>query len=448
MGTLIELLLVASMPVLEFMLIIALGIFLAFHRINLLGPTSRHHLNQMVFYVFGPAMVCSYLAQAVTLESFLTMWFMPINILLTFVIGSALGWVLAKITRAPKHIQGLIISSCSAGNLGAMPIIIIPAICKQQGSPFGAADVCSKYGLAYASLSMAIGTVYIWLYVYNIVRISTKKGVEITDDANKCGIDNKLNGDTLVSISETDRLGPSEFTDASPVIQLANYSFEEHNGKTSANVAEQIHSTHQSVNTSMDQVFNPNKFKAAVTFKINQGFRNTCKHINLKAVLAPSTIAAAVGFFIGMISPFRKLLFGNDAPLHVVGDTALMVGNAALPSITLILGANLLKGLKGSKVKLTIILGVIVVRYIFLPLLGILIVKGAVRAGFVHSHDLLLQFVILLQYALPPALTIGTITQLFGESESECAVIMLWTYAVAPLTFTLWCTFFLWLVSH
>ncbi|XLS78410.1 hypothetical protein HN51_062635, partial [Arachis hypogaea] len=51
------------------------------------------------------------------------------------------------------YAKGLIISVCSAGNL---PIIIIPAICKDKGSPFGDPDVCYKYGMLYASLSMAV----------------------------------------------------------------------------------------------------------------------------------------------------------------------------------------------------------------------------------------------------------------------------------------------------
>jgi len=37
-----------------------------------------------------------------------------------------------------------------------LPIIIIPAICKDKGSPFGDPDVCYQYGMAYASLSMAV----------------------------------------------------------------------------------------------------------------------------------------------------------------------------------------------------------------------------------------------------------------------------------------------------
>ena len=41
----------------------------------------------------------------------------------------------------------------------------------------------------------------------------------------------------------------------------------------------------------------------------------------------------------------------------------------------------------------------------------------------------------------------GTITQLFGAAESECSVIMLWTYALASISLTIWTTFFMWLVA-
>jgi len=35
-------------------------------------------------------------------------------------------------------------------------MIIIPAICKEKGSPFGDPDICHQYGMAYAALSMAV----------------------------------------------------------------------------------------------------------------------------------------------------------------------------------------------------------------------------------------------------------------------------------------------------
>jgi hypothetical protein len=40
----------------------------------------------------------------------------------------------------------------------------------------------------------------------------------------------------------------------------------------------------------------------------------------------------------------------------------------------------------------------------------------------------------------------GTMAQLFGSGESECSVIMLWSYAMASIAVTLWSTLFMWLV--
>lgn len=129
--------------------------------------------------------------------------------------------------------------------------------------------------------------------------------------------------------------------------------------------------------------------------------------------------------------------------------------DGAIPAVTLIMGGNLLRGnnwsfysdlatlahfvlplsffflsyqevnchcssgLKGSGIQKSIILGVVVARYIALPLIGIVIVKGALRFGFVHENPLY-QFVLLLQFAVPPAINIGLIIileLLFGLSS-------------------------------
>jgi hypothetical protein len=43
-----------------------------------------------------------------------------------------------------------------AGNLGNMLLIIIPAVCDEDNSPFGDSSVCSTDGESYAVLSMAV----------------------------------------------------------------------------------------------------------------------------------------------------------------------------------------------------------------------------------------------------------------------------------------------------
>ncbi|KAK6793145.1 hypothetical protein RDI58_012226 [Solanum bulbocastanum] len=405
---LLDLFITASMPVLKVLLITALGLILALDRIDLLGQDARKHLNNIVFFVLNPALVSSNLAKTITYESLKKLWFMPFNILFTFIVGSILGWAVLQITRPPQHLRGLVVGCCAAGNLGNMLLIIIPAVCKEKGSPFGDPGVCHTYGMSYASLSMAVGAIYLWSYVYNIVRISSSrssKEVEINDSS--ASISSREG-----SIS-TESLLPAK----APTEQLGLPS------------------------TRFDH-----KTQAHLGTGLKQFMENVSRKINLKKLLAPSTTGAIAGFIVGLVPQIRKLMIGDIAPLRVIENSAILLGDGAIPLLTLIMGGNLLKGLTASGIQKSLLLGIIVVRYIALPLIGIVVVKGAIRLGLVQ-HDPLYQFVLLLQFALPPAMNIGTITQLFGAGESECSVIMFWAYALASIALTLWTTFFMWLVS-
>uniref|UniRef100_A0A7C9ECW8 Auxin efflux carrier family protein n=2 Tax=Opuntia streptacantha TaxID=393608 RepID=A0A7C9ECW8_OPUST len=413
---LLGLFVIASMPVLKVLLITALGFFLALDRFSILGEIARVHSNKLVFFVFNPALVGSNLAKTITLKSFLTLWFMPVNILITFVIGSALGWLLVKLTRSPRHLKGLIIGSCSAGNLGSLPIIIVPALCDEKGSPFGAVGMCRTYGLAYASFSMALGNVCMWSYTYYIIRVSSIETQEkLSQGSSGLLNDQDFNEETRLDLSE-------------PLL---------------------LPSTNCAFRASGNEILvsSPNSMmKIPLSRRIAQWLIKFAERTNLGAFLSPATIAAIVGFMVGMIPPLRNLLIGRNAPLHVIQDSVYMIGEASVPTQTLIIGANLLRGLKGSSMQLRIVMGIMAVRYIILPLLGIAIVKGAIHFGLVPVDPLFL-FVLLLQYALPPAMNIGTMTQLFGAGQSECSVIMLWTYASASIVLAFWSTVYLWLVA-
>ncbi|KAG6628450.1 hypothetical protein CIPAW_14G014600 [Carya illinoinensis] len=379
----------ALMPVLEILLVTAVGLVLGMERINLLGAISRQSLNSLVFFVFSPSLIVSDLADTITLDSLGTLWFMLVNVLITFLIGSALAWILVKITRAPQHLQSPIIGCCAAGNLGNLLLIILPAVCEEDDSPFADSSVCSTDAEAYAVLSMAIGAIYIWCYVYPIMRIYANKATNDTGTHGATTRDN-ISGENSYLHSEigTEPLLPSEGCPSSEEC--------------------------------MDQVefhFTGSERKAKI-----------------------------FGFLIGIVSPIRKVLIGDDAPLRAIYNSASLLGEPTIPSMTLIIGANLLRGLQGAGVRPALIVGIIAIRYIIMPSLGIIIVKAANHFGIVGS-DALYQFTLMLQYALPPAMNIGTISQLLETGESECSVIMLWTYAVATFSLTIWSTIFMWLVS-
>lgn len=63
-------------------------------------------------------------------------------------------------------------------------------------------------------------------------------------------------------------------------------------------------------------------------------------------------------------------------------------------------------GFKKSGISSFLIIGIVAVRLIISPILGIFIVKAAQHWGFVGSYSLY-QFVLMLQYALPPATAAG-----------------------------------------
>ncbi|XVE98969.1 hypothetical protein REPUB_Repub03eG0155600 [Reevesia pubescens] len=378
----LDLFVVASMPIMKVLLLTAFGSLLALDRIDVLGESARKQLNNVVFFVFNPAVVSSNLAKTITFESVVLLWFMPFNILNTFIIGTALGWVLVKITKAPQHLRGLILGCCAAGNVGHLPLIVIPAICAEKGSPFGDPDICHKYGMAYASLSMAIGAIYLWSYVYNIVRVSS------------ANVNKEVNGD--------DSTGIMKSTGGMPTILEDNYSEALLPSKDCS----------FPVKYTNELTFSCTKSKVSDIGKAWQCLRMISRRLNLKALFAPSITAAFVGFTIGVVPQIRNLIIGGNAPLHVVQDSASLLGDAAIPIVTLIVGGNLLRGLKGPGIRPSLVIGVIGVRYVFLPLLGIFIVKSAIRFGLVHS-DPLYQFILLLHYALPPAMNIGTINDSF-----------------------------------
>lgn len=266
--------------------------------------------------------------------------------------------------------------------------------------------------MAYASLSMAVGAVYIWTYVYNIMRVSAR-----------------------IVPKESYRTSSFKLEASGEILELPPE--EESKAKDS---------TSDSYSLLLSSIESEQNVKVPISTKIKHIFGKLLVNNSFRAIFSPATLGAIVGFIIGVVPPIRKLMIGSNAPLHVIEDSATMVGEAAVPVITLIMGANLLKGLKGASTSVWIVIGIIAVRYIFLPILGILVIKGATQLGLVQP-DPLYQFILLLQYALPPAMAIGTIAQLFGAGESECSIIMLWTYVLASVAVTLWSTCFMWLVA-
>ncbi|XP_057421441.1 protein PIN-LIKES 3-like [Lotus japonicus] len=410
---------VALMPVLETLLVTLLGALMATERFNFLrGVEAKNCLNSLVFYVFTPALLIAELAKTITFDQLVEMWFMVVNILLTFIVGSVLGWMLNKMARTPKHLRGLVSGCCAAGNLGNLPIIIVPAVCKESDSPFGDTSTCSTYGEAYASISMGVSSLLTFSYLYILMESSVDR-----DTQNMNTIDATT---STTHFTTTPEIFPANVKE--PLLPSTNFS-------STDNLSIQHESPHDK-----------NESKVSILNHITWPITKCFGYVKMEKLFTPITIAGIIGFTIGAVTPMQNLMVGDSAPLRVIINSASLVGEGAIVSMTLIVGANLLDGLKKSGISVSLIMGIMGVRFIISPILGILIVKVAHYWGFVGSYSLY-QFVLMLQYALPPATAIGTIAQLLGIVESECSFIMIWTYTAATFSLTLWCTLFMWMLE-
>ncbi|XP_009607642.1 protein PIN-LIKES 7 isoform X2 [Nicotiana tabacum] len=406
---------VASMPILQVLIISVLGAVMATDYLKLLPADARKSLNKIVFVAFTPSLMFASLAESVTFQDIISWWFMPVNVGLTFLFGGILGWIAVKILKPKPHLEGLIIATCSSGNLGNLLLIVIPAICKEDGSPFGDHRVCASVGLSYASFSMALGGFYIWTYTYQLIRSSSLKF-------------KALNAAEEEAFKE-----PNKDIDTNEKSYLLTNNAQDH---LPVSVTKSIENQTKDCKAADME---PNKVS---TWSKIVGVLHTF----LEELTAPPTLGAIVGFLFGSVTWLKNLVIGDAAPLRVIQDSVKLLGDGTIPCITLILGGNLTQGLRKAQVKPLIIIAVLSVRYILSPLIGIGIVKAAANLGFLPA-DPLYHFVLMLQYTVPPAMNIGTMTQLFDVAQEECSVLFMWTYLVAALALTIWSTVFMWLLS-
>ncbi|MFS8034234.1 putative membrane transport protein [Helianthus anomalus] len=399
---------VASMPTVQVIIVSVIGAIMATDRYDLLSNDIRRGLNKIVFVAFTPCLIFACLAESVTFQDIISWWFMPLNIGITFLCGGTLGWIAVKLIKPEAHMEGLIIAMCSTGNLGNILLLIIPAICTQNGSPFGNHNTCKVNGLSYSSFSMALGCFYIWTYTYQLIKNSAAKYNAMKEAKDLLKEPNKdLDSDEKTKLLNGD--GKSCSTTADPENQnLVYQQLASKDGKKGASSSTLI---------------------------------ETLQRL-LEELLAPPTVGAIIGFIFGAVPWLKNLLIGDDAPLRVIQDSITLLGDGTLPCITLILGGNLVQGLRNASIRPIVIIAIIIVRYVFLPLIGIGVIRAAAALGLLPS-DPLFKFVLLIQFTVPPAMNISTMTQLFDVGQEECSVLTMWTYIVAAFALTGWSTVFM-----
>ncbi|KAJ7521297.1 hypothetical protein O6H91_19G046500 [Diphasiastrum complanatum] len=165
-----EVFFMALMPIMRILILCGLGALLTTTHINVLNVEARKHFNKLVFVVFTPALVFTNLALSITWEKMIAWWYIPINVLMSFLIGGSIGFVVVKICKPPPHLRRLIIACCATGNTGNLPLVLVPATCAEANNPFGSPDECNSNGVAYVSFGLSMSILLTWSLVFNLLR--------------------------------------------------------------------------------------------------------------------------------------------------------------------------------------------------------------------------------------------------------------------------------------
>ncbi|KAJ6771904.1 AUXIN EFFLUX CARRIER FAMILY PROTEIN-RELATED [Salix koriyanagi] len=360
-----ENLLTAIVPLMKLICLIVIGLVLAHPKAQMIPRATFRLLSKLVFALFLPCLIFTELGESITLQNIALWWFIPVNVLVSTVIGCLLGVAVVLICRPPPEFKRLTIIMTAFGNTGNLPLAIVGSVCHTKDSPFG--PHCHSKGVAYVSFAQWVAVILVYTLVYHMME-PPMQYYEIVEEGSE--------------IEEQPGSNVSR-----PLLVEAEWpgieEKETEHSKTPfiARIFNSISSLSQTTFPDIDlgerSLSSPRSIQCLAEPRVVRRIRIAVEQTPIQHVLQPPTIASLLAIIIGMVPQLKAFFFGYDAPLSFVTDSLEILAGAMVPSVMLILGGMLAEGPKDSTLGLRTTIGIIVARLLVLPLLGIGVVALA-----------------------------------------------------------------------
>ncbi|KAK9835690.1 hypothetical protein WJX74_005946 [Apatococcus lobatus] len=168
----------SALPVVKICLICCIGAVLAHQKI--LKPPTRQALSQLLFFVFMPCLVFSKLSAAVDVKNLSTWWPLPANVLMSIVLGLAVGYATSLLLHVPTYLRLHISCAIAFGNVGNLPLVMVGTLCRDPRLPFSQSigAQCEAVGTAYIVFAFWIASIVQSCLVYNLFRMAPSQPAE------------------------------------------------------------------------------------------------------------------------------------------------------------------------------------------------------------------------------------------------------------------------------
>ena len=381
-------------------LVVASGVLLA--RRGALTPDVRQGISRMAAGLLVPCLLLERMASTVTLELLSHAYFILPAGLVYVAIGSALGTLTAWCTGVPPALRRPTVAATTFANSQALPIIIVEVIGPELFGPEAA----------------TLGITYIGLYLIVYLVLQWTIGASLLDVP-------------LLSVGGGSRAAPAEPS-----------------GRGSDGVAML---TSVAPSDAPRDASAPTEAAKAPDDPVLGQWRRVVASLRAVGgrVASPPIYGIAVGLVLGLTPPLRGLVVSTTeqkAPLRCLMQAARLLGNAAIPINTMLLGASLSKGPTWHAVRRSTIAGVVLCKLVVLPLIALLLV-GALSSAVTLPP--MLALVLCIESAMPTANNLMMMCELAGGSASKMmSTVIFAQYVCSPVLLTASLTASMTLVQH
>ncbi|XP_065882057.1 protein PIN-LIKES 2 [Euphorbia lathyris] len=429
----------AIVPLLKLLSLTVIGLILANPKTKIIPKETFRLLSKLVFALFLPCLIFTELGENITLKNIALWWFIPVNVLLSTIIGFFLGLLVVVICRPPPEFNRFTIIMTAFGNTGNLPLAIVGSVCHTKESPFG--HNCHSRGVAYVSFAQWVAVLLVYTLVYHMME-PPLQFYEIVEEG-----------------LEIEEQQPSNDVSRPLLVEAEWPGIEEK--ETEHAKTPFIARIFNSISSGFSQTYfpdldlsgdagtsSPRSIQCLAEPRVVRRMRIVAEQTPIQHILQPPTIASFLAIVIGMVPQLKAFVFGYDAPLSFVTDSLEILAGAMVPSVMLILGGMLAEGPNDSKLGLRTTIGISVARLFVLPLLGIGVVALADKLNFLVHGDAMYRFVLLLQYTTPSAILLGAIASLRGYAVKEASALLFWQHILALFSLSLYIIVYFKLLSY
>ncbi|KAJ9523516.1 hypothetical protein QJQ45_007208 [Haematococcus lacustris] len=453
---------------------------------GILTLDGRRAVSALIFNVFSPCLFFSSLGAGEGVVEAVRLWPLTVNMVFSNAIGLLLGAALIKLARVPPELHKHMLVAVAVGNTGNLPLVLVASLGSNPALPFLMGSAAE--GLKFVILGSFSATLIQFPLVNTLLRQAVPPPVELVQASaganakhgSSLGTASAANGAATEAEATTggaaaaaaaagEEAGHVQLTllgdgqgPASDATNLRAYP------AAAAPKVSEGHPTSHPPSETTSLLHQPSSQTwhrpHAEGLWLGQG-RDWLEHQVrglqgsglwrqlarswvywepvVSGVVSPPIISMLLALVIASVPVLKACFFSPTGALRLVGESTAMFGQCCIPSLMLVLGANLSKGPGVAKLPARVIASVILCRLVLLPLCGTPLVALPFKAGWFGAIHPMAVVVMLVTNATPTAIIVHAIATMYRNREDDLAALLFWEYLASIVSLPLLTALFL-----